>query len=72
MEKRSKVPWFMDLTTHRFKLGIGLGLGGLAAGLMLLGFGVSPLTVIVAAGTLGGSVGQLYLIDYLGRKYCDV
>lgn len=72
MEKRSKVPWFMDITTHRFKLGIGLGLGGLAAGLMLLGLGVSPLTVTVAAGTLGGSVGQLYLADYLGRKYCDV
>ena len=72
MEKRSKVPWFMDLTTHRVKLGIGLGFGGLAAGLMLLGFGVSLLTVIVATCTLGGSVGQLYLADYLGRKYCDV
>ena len=72
MEKRSKLPWFMDVTTHRFKLGIGLGLGGLAAGLMLLGFGVSLPIVIFAAATLGGSVGQLYLIDYLGRKYYDV
>ena len=72
MEKRNKMPWFMDVTTHRFKLGIGLGFGGLAAGLMLLSLGVSLLTVAFAAGTLGGSVGQLYLIDYLGRKYCDV
>lgn len=72
MEKRSKVPWFMDVRTHRFKLGIGLGLGGLAAGLMVLGFGASPLVVVFAAATLGASVGQLYLIDYLGRKYCDV
>ena len=72
MEKRSKVPWFMDVRTHRFKLGIGLGFGGLAAGLMVLGFGASPLVVVFAAATLGGSVGQLYLIDYLGRKYCDV
>ena len=72
MEKRSKVPWFMDVRTHRFKLGIGLGFGGLAAGLMALGFGASPLVVVFAAATLGASVGQLYLIDYLGRKYCDV
>ena len=72
MEKRSKVPWFMDVRTHRFKLGIGLGFGGLAAGLMVLGFGASLPIVIIAAATLGASVGQLYLIDYLGRKYCDV
>ena len=71
MEKRSKVPWFMDLTTHRFKLSVGLGFGGLDAGLMVLGFGASPLVVVFAAATLGASVGQLYLADYLGLKYCD-
>ena len=58
----------MDLTTHRLKLCVGLGFGGLAAGLMLLGFGVSPLTVSVAAVTAGICVGQLYLADYLAGK----
>lgn len=68
MEKRSKIPWFLDLKTHRLKICIGLAFGGPAAGLMLLRFGVSPLTVSVAAATVGICVGQLYLADYVAGK----
>ena len=69
MEKRTKLPWFMDPKTHRFKLGITLPYGLFAGGLMLWGFGVSPLTIFFAAVTFVTCVGQFYLVGYLARKY---
>ena len=68
MEKRNRLPWFLDPKTHRFRLGISLPYGLFAAGLMLWGFGVSPLTVSAAAATVVTCVGQLYLAEYLAGK----
>ena len=68
MRQKRKSPWFMDLRTHRFKLGLSLPISGFYAVLSLMAFGVTPFTVAVAVATVGLSVGALYLADYIGRK----
>ena len=68
MEKRSKLPWFLDPKTHRFKLIISLPYGLFAAVLMVLAFGVSPLTIFAAVATVVTCVGQLYLAEYVAGK----
>ena len=62
MDKRDELPWFMDLTRHRCKLGISLGLSVPAAALMLLVYGTDAWDLIFAIGTVAVAVGVMYLI----------
>ena len=68
MNRRNEVPWFMDLTRHRVKLGISLGLGVPAAGLMLWTYGTDTWNLIFAIGTVAVGVGVIYVIDKIGRS----
>ena len=68
MNRRNEVPWFMDLTRHRGKLGISLGLSVPAAVLMLLVYGTDAWNLIFAIGTVAVAVGVIYLIARMGRS----
>ena len=72
MEQEKKLPWFVDMRTHRFKLIATLPLTGSYAVMSLVAFGVTPLTVAVAFAIATFTVGLLYLCDYLVRKVGDV
>ena len=68
MDRRNGVPWFMDLTRHRVKLGISLGLGLPAAALILWGYGTDVWNLIFAIGTVVAGIGVIYVIDKIGRS----
>ena len=68
MDRRDELPWFMDLTRHRGKLGISLGVSVPAAALMLLVYGTDAWDLIFAIGTVAVAVGVIYLIGSMVRS----
>ena len=68
MEERNRLPWFMDLSKHRVKLGISLGLSVPFVGAMLWVYGIDAWNLIFAFGTVAASVGVVYAIDKMGRS----
>ena len=69
MDRRNEVPWFMDLSRHGVKLGVGLGLSVPVSGVMLRAYGVDVWSLLAAVGTVSACVGMVYFIDAMGRRY---
>ena len=68
MDRRDELPWFMDLTRHRVKLGISLGLSVPTAGMMLWTHGADAWNLAFATGIVAVAVGVMYLIDRMVRS----